>query len=116
MEYFQLLENLDFREGGEHAEARAVYADDESRTLRFALIKGQKVKPHLAHSPVHVVVLKGEGVFTGRDGKEQSAGPNSMLIFGRGEEHSVRAVSDELVFVAVLHGAPGASHEPVGSG
>ena len=61
MEYFQLLENLDFREGGEHAEARAVYADDESRTLRFALIKGQKVKPHLAHSPVQVVSAEGRG-------------------------------------------------------
>ncbi len=113
MECFQLLENLDFREGSEHAEARAIYADNESRTLRFALTKGQKIKPHRAHSPVHVVVLKGEGVFTGQDGEEKSAGPNSMLIFGRGEEHSVRAVSDELVFVAVLHGAPGAHHEPV---
>ena len=79
MKYFRLLDGVEFREG-EHAEARAVYAADDSRTLRFALKKGQKIKPHRAHSPVHVVVLKGEGVFSGEDATSRSADREKLAI------------------------------------
>jgi len=36
------------------------------------------------------------------------------VIFDNGEEHSVRAVGGELVFVAVLHGAPDADEKHAG--
>jgi len=51
-------------------------------------------------------VLKGKGIFAGKDGKEQSLGPNSLLIFDPGERHYIRAGKVALVFVGFLHGAP----------
>jgi len=41
---------------------------------------------------------------TGAEGEEKQFGPNALLIFEPGENHVVRAVDEELVFVAVLHG------------
>lgn len=112
MRTFDLFENLDI---GGSGQARAVHADHEGRALRFALTDGEEVKQFHAHSPTYIVVLKGEGLFRGGDGEEMAAAANSMVIFENGEEHSVRAVGGELVFVAVLHGAPDADekHEAV---
>jgi len=64
-------------------------------------------KHNAPSSPFFVVVLKGQGVFSGGDGVEHTCGPNTLLVFDAGEQHAVRAV-DELVFVGFLHGAPGA--------
>jgi quercetin dioxygenase-like cupin family protein len=49
-------------------------------------------------------VLKGEGRFAGGDGKEQRLGPNSLLIFAQGENHQMRALDEELVFIGFLQG------------
>jgi quercetin dioxygenase-like cupin family protein len=51
-------------------------------------------------------VLAGKGAFASSDGKEQTYGPNSLLILGPGEEHSVRALDEKLVFVGFLDGVP----------
>ena len=112
MKLFDLFEHLVF---GGKGQGRAVYADDEGRALRFALSDGEEIKQFHAHSPTYIVVLKGQGSFRGADGVEQEAGPNTMVILDNGEDHTVRAIGGELVFVSVLHGAPqaDADHEAV---
>jgi hypothetical protein len=50
-------------------------------------------------------VLKGHGLFAGGDGAENQFGPNTLLIFDPGEDHTIRAMDEELVFVVLLHGA-----------
>ena len=62
-----------------------------------------------------MVVLKGTGVFAGQDGKEQTFGPNSLLIFEPGESHHIRADKEELVYVGFSDGEPSnVGHAPGG--
>lgn len=103
MELFKLIKNIEFKDG-EHGHAQVLYADSESRALRFALKKGQSIKHLHPHSPVQVVVLKGSGVFEGENGY-QTVTANNLLLFSKGEEFSVRAENEELVFLALLHGS-----------
>ena len=107
----QLLDNLVFHDKNPNAEPLFVAPD--GRILRFALRPGQAVREHSApHSPVYVVVLKGQGLFAGADGQEQSFGPNTLLTFEAGENHSIRAQGEELVFVTFLREAPGVGQFP----
>jgi quercetin dioxygenase-like cupin family protein len=103
MKSLQLLEQLNFHDKNPYAEP--VHVDKVGRVLRFTLKPGQQVIEHNApESPVYLLVLKGHGLFAGGDGQEQSFGPSTLLIFGPGENHTIRAVAEELVFVAILHG------------
>jgi quercetin dioxygenase-like cupin family protein len=105
MKTMQLLERPEFHDKNPYAQP--LWVAEDGRILRFALRPGQSVREHSApHSPVYIVVLKGEGMFAGADGQEQQFGPNALLIFNAGEEHSVRALNEELVFVTFLHEAP----------
>jgi quercetin dioxygenase-like cupin family protein len=100
-----LLESVVFDE--QSAKADPLYVDKYGRAIRFALKPGQSIKEHNApNSPFYVVVLKGQGMFAGGDAKEQCFGPNALLIFDPKENHSIRALDEELVFVGFLHGAP----------
>jgi len=102
-----LHDNLVFHDKDPYAEP--LFVDKTSRILRFALKPGQSVREHMApHSPVTIVVLKGSGLFSGGDGREQRYGPGTLLVFDAGETHAVLAEAEELVFVAFLQGAPGA--------
>ena len=106
MKIANLLENQQFGKDDPHAEP--LHADPQGRAILFTLKAGQSIREHNApSSPFFVVVLKGKGVFTGGDGVERTCGANSLLVFDAGESHTVRAL-EELVFVGVLHGAPGA--------
>lgn len=106
MQSFQLLENLKFHEKGPNAEP--LHVDANGRALRFTLQPGQTIREHeVPSSPFFVVILQGKGVFTGKDGREQTYGPETMLVFDPGEKHTVRAL-EKLVFMGFLHGAPGA--------
>jgi quercetin dioxygenase-like cupin family protein len=105
MKTIQLLEELEF--GEERPIAKPIHVDENGRLLRFTLRPGQSVKEHSApSSPVYIVVLKGNGLFSGEDEKEYLFGANSLLIFKPQEKHTIRALDDELVFIALLHGAP----------
>jgi quercetin dioxygenase-like cupin family protein len=105
MKIINLYENWVFHDDNPFAEPLLV--DKEKRVLRFALRPGQVVKEHIApSSPVHIVILEGEGLFSGEDGVEIQYGPGTLLVFDSGEKHSIRAVDEELIFVAFLHGAP----------
>lgn len=113
MKATQLLEDLQFDNREAHAEP--LYVDKDRRVIRFTLRPGQSIKEHNApDSPFQVVVLQGEGTFTGKDGKEVKAKPNTLLLFDPGENHSIRAVNEDLVFVGFLHGAPSNVSEKVG--
>ena len=102
----KLTENWEFNDKNPYAQP--LFVSHDGRILRFALRPGQSVREHQApHSPVYVVVLKGQGMFAGADGKEQKLGPNELIIFEAGENHSMRALDEDLVFVTFMHGAPG---------
>ena len=107
MKTIPLMENWEFHDKDPYAQPLFVASD--GRILRFALRPGQIVREHQApHSPVYIAVLKGQGMFAGPDGKEQQLGPNALIIFEAGENHSIRALDEDLVFVTFLHGVPGA--------
>ncbi len=105
MKSASLLGNLKFGDADPHAEP--IYSAKVGRAILFTLRPGQSIREHNAPStPLFVVVLRGEGVFAGSDGIEHTYGPNMLLVFDPGENHFIRAVSEELVFVGILHGAP----------
>jgi quercetin dioxygenase-like cupin family protein len=104
---FQLNDAPIFHDNNPYAEP--LFVDKWGRVLRFALKPGQSVREHTApHSPVYVMVLQGTGQFSGGDNLEHTHGPGSLLIFEPGEVHAIRAGDEDLVFVALLHGAPAA--------
>lgn len=105
MRTMQLLESLEFDE--KRAHASPLFVDKAGRVLCFALRPGQSLKEHAApSSPLYLVVVKGEGMFAGGDGKERRLGPSSLAILDRGEAHSIRALDEDLVFLGILHGEP----------
>ena len=104
MKTVKLLENLEFHDKNPYAEP--LHVDKVGRVLRFTLKPGQEVVRHNApDSPVYIIVLKGQGLFAGGEGQEQQFGPNSLLIFDPGEDHTVRALNEELLFLVILQGA-----------
>ena len=106
MKTAQLLNDLEFHD--EHPYAQPLFVAETGRVLRFQLKAGQSIDDHsVPGSPFFVVVLKGQGMFTGANNQEQQLGPGSLLIFEPGEAHSVRALDEELVFVGFLHSVPG---------
>ena len=107
MKSISLLEKVEFH--NQYPNAEPLFVSAEARVLRFSLRPGQVVREHNApHSPVLVVVLQGQGMFAGADGVEQQFGPNSLIIFNAGENHSISALNEDLIFVAFLREAPDA--------
>jgi quercetin dioxygenase-like cupin family protein len=90
----QLMEGWVFNDKNPNAEL--LFVAPEGRILRFALRPGRSVWKHSApHSPVYVVVLKGQGMYAGADGKEQRVGHNTLFTFDAGNNHSIRAEGEE---------------------
>jgi quercetin dioxygenase-like cupin family protein len=107
MKTIDLGSSARFNESNPHSEP--LHVDANGRALLFALRPGQTVREHNApHSPVNIVVLKGHGFFAGGDKKESLLGPNTLLVIAPGEQHAIRATDEDLVFLAILHGAPDA--------
>jgi quercetin dioxygenase-like cupin family protein len=66
MKTAQLLSDLEFHD--EHPYAQPLFVAETGRVLRFLLKAGQRIDDHnVPGSPFFVVVLKGQGVFTGAD-------------------------------------------------
>jgi quercetin dioxygenase-like cupin family protein len=106
MKSTNLTKNWKFNDKGPHAEP--LYADQNGRVILFTLKPDQSIREHNApSSPFYVVILSGRGIFAGRDGKEQTFGPNTLLTFDPAENHTIHAL-EELVFVGFLQEAPGA--------
>lgn len=109
MKAFHLMDELAFDERRPQAEPLLV--DESGRVLRFALRPGQHIKKHSApHASVHIIVMKGKGMFAGSDDREQLLDANGMAVFGAGELHTVRALDEELVFIALLPKVARQSH------
>ncbi len=88
--------------------AKPLLVEESGRVLRFTLQPNQGIEEHCApHSPIHIVVLEGKGMFAGEDGHEVLLGPNALAVFGTGEVHTVRSLEEKLVFVAFLHKVEG---------
>ena len=105
MKSISSLEKVEFHD--KYPSAEPLFVSDEARVLRFALRPGQVVREHNApHSPVLVTVLQGQGMFAGGDGVEQQCGPNDLVIFQAGEDHSIRALNEDLIFAVFLREAP----------
>jgi len=113
MRNMQLLDGLKFKDNEPSAEPLLV--DRDGRILRFCLQPHQSIVEHsVPHSPFTVIVLKGQGVFTDGSGREEQVGPYALLTFEPGENHAVRALDQELIFVGFLLGVPGTREERVG--
>jgi quercetin dioxygenase-like cupin family protein len=109
----QLLEKLEFHDDDPYAQP--LFVDQHGRIIRFMLKPGQSITKHNApHSPFYLVVLQGQGVFSGGDGQEQQFGPNTLLVFDMAEDHSVRALDENLIFVGFLQGVQTARPGRVG--
>src|SRR5574338_1679331 len=105
MKAVNLLDDLKFGDKDPHAEP--IYSARDGRAIVFTLKPGQSIRKHNApSSPFFVVILKGSGVFSGADGDTHTYGPNTLLVFDRGEDHLIRAINEELVFIGFLHGSP----------
>ncbi len=108
MKTLPLLQSLEFRD--ERPSAKPLLVDENGRVLRFTLRPHQHIAKHCApHSPVHIVVLRGKGMFSGADGREVLLEPDALVVFGAGEVHAIRALDEALVFVAFLHKVAGVS-------
>jgi quercetin dioxygenase-like cupin family protein len=105
MKTFKVHENIIFNDPNPNAEP--LHVDQYGRILRFALQPGQTVQEHNApNSPVNIIVLQGQGHFAGGDGQEHKIGPDTMILFDPGENHTIKALDEPLVFLAILHEAP----------
>jgi quercetin dioxygenase-like cupin family protein len=105
MQAISLYDNWVFHD--ENPAAEPLLVNEDGRILRFALKPGQSIQEHTApNSPLYIVILKGEGLFSGGDGREERFGPGALLIFDTGEPHAIRAENEELLFVAFMHGVP----------
>jgi quercetin dioxygenase-like cupin family protein len=108
-----LLNDLEFQPS--HPEAVPLYVDKDGRVIRFALRPGQSIKEHaVPNSPFYVIVLRGHGWFSGKEGQAQRFGPNDLIVFEPGEKHNVRSDGEELVFVGLLHRVPSNTSERIG--
>lgn len=107
MRTFELLEDVKFGERNPHAES--LHSNEEGRALRFSFRPGQSIEAHAApNSPVHMIVLRGRGMFTGADGVERECSQGMMAAFDAGETHAVRAGDEELVYIAIYKENPAA--------
>ncbi len=105
MKAIDLFENLKYGDEDPHGEP--VYSAKDGRAILFTLKPGQGIREHKAPStPFFAVILRGKGVFSGGDGDTHTYGPNTLLVFDAGENHLIRAINEELVFIGILHGSP----------
>lgn len=110
MKTSHLLEQLQFDDHRAHAEP--LLADHNNRIIRFMLKPKQKVKEHqVSSSTVILVVQKGRGLFYGKNGDVQELGPHGLVIYEPGEAHTIEALDQELVFIAILKQAPASPTE-----
>jgi quercetin dioxygenase-like cupin family protein len=106
MKTMDLFDGLEWHDGDGPGRAQALHYNDHGRALRWTLHPGQEVQEFTAEkTPIYIVVLQGQGLFSGADGEEKLLGPNSLIVFDQGEKHSARAVYEDLVLIAILHEA-----------
>ena len=119
MDTYQLLEHAKFSDAPT-GNATALHKSKYGRVIVFALRDGQALSEHAAPAPVNVVVIQGRAIFTGREGVDVAVVAPALLTMSPGENHSVRADGEDLVFAVVMGNAtpadedtdPGLSDKP----
>jgi len=91
--------------------ATAILHDSaDARLLVFRLQPGQAVAPHRNASTVMLSVLEGAGVLSGGDG-ERECRAGDFVTYVPNELHGMRAVTQELLVLAIITPRPGARTE-----
>lgn len=109
MRTINLFEGIKFNQRNAHAES--LHSNEDGRALRFAFLPEQHIKQHEApHSPIHLIILQGRGMFASGDGVECECSEGMMVAFDAGEPHTVRALDEKLVYVAIYKENP-ATHQ-----
>lgn len=86
--------------------AQPVAEGNGCAVLRVALKPGQSIGEHPAPSGgLQIIVLEGEGFFSGGDREERKCVRGAVLCFEPGELHRIRADRRRLVFASILHHA-----------
>ena len=102
MKTIPLFDALEFHERNPYPQPLCL--DEHGRVLRFALRPGQSIREHnTPDSPLYLIVLDGNGVFSGSDGRETECVPGTLLIFDPGERHLLRARDRDLILVGFMH-------------
>ena len=103
MKTYDLFGNLQFKQDSSDGQAEPLHVTDTGRVLRFTFRPGQSIpKADSPSSPMFYIVLKGQAIFTDAGGREQSLGPNTLVIYEPGEDFKVRAGNEEVVMLAVM--------------
>ena len=102
MKTIQLFDTLQFHEKNPYPQPLSM--DEHGRVLSFALRPGQCIREHNSpDSPLYLIVLDGNGIFSGNDGRETECAPGSLLIFDPGERHILRARDRDLILIGFMH-------------
>ena len=90
-----------------HKYASALLHDEpNARVVAFRLAPGQQVAPHTSPSTVMVVVLEGEGSFSGGDGNAVTLRAGQSAVYEPAETHGMVAGDVALAFLAVITPRP----------
>lgn len=79
----------------------------DARLVAFRIAPGQAVPAHTNPSTVVLTVVAGSGFVSGGDG-ERAVRAGDVAAYEPNEEHSMRAVDEELVLLATIAPRPGA--------
>ena len=101
MKTIPLFDTLQFHERNPYPQPLCL--DQHGRVLRFALRPGQSIVEHnTPDSPLYLVVLDGDGIFAGSDGREMECAAGTLIVFDPGEKHSLRARDRDLILLAFM--------------
>ncbi len=101
MKTIQLFDAIQFHERNPYPQPLCI--DEHGRVLRFALRPGQFIREHnTPDSPLYLIVLDGDGIFSGSDDRETECAPGTLLIFDPGERHMLRARNRDLIVIGFM--------------
>lgn len=105
MKSFDILDDVEFND--DHPAAKSILIDKDSRLIRFCLLPGQIIKEHSSpSSPVYIIILEGKGLFSNEEGILEKFGENTCIKYDQNEKHSIQAIDEKLIFIALLRGSP----------
>lgn len=77
-----------------------VHSEDDARAILISLVPGGELGDHQVRERAWVTVVEGEAQF-GCDGRTETCGPGSLLMFDPGERHSVCSSSGARILLVL---------------